>query len=158
MSRLCSPSEVERRTGLSPDVLRDWRRRGLLTFGDQQENGRWAYKVGDVAHLAIVSFLTKWRIVSDLTDAFRLASFAVPYVYASIAGDESLDEELGDFPHLIGFVAHEGEPLQVEAVDDLDHARESFLVPGFIVIDTNLLAGKLARPLEGLFDVCAGRV
>lgn len=151
MTRLISPSEVEERTGFSPDMLRDWRRRGILTTGTLQANGRWGYVVGDVAQLAIVNLLTKWRIVSDLTDAFHIADFAVPYVYACVANDPHFKEKVGKLPYLVAFNVRAGERTQVVAHWDIKDIFE-LRIPGFVIIDTERLALELQEPLAGLFD------
>lgn len=151
MTRFVKPSEVEKYTGLDVDVLRDWRRRKILTIGTLQENGRWAYAVGDVAQIAIANFLKKWRIVSDLSDAFDVAAMAVMYVYADLANDAFLKERL-EGVHLIGFFAvNDGDGFQVQALRSVEDIR-SFGTPGFGVIDTHLIAAHLRDQLSGLFD------
>lgn len=151
MTRLISPSEVEARTGLSPDVLRDWRRRGLLQLGTQQDNGRWGYVVGDVAQLAIVNHFTKWRIISDLSDAFHVSGFAVPYVYAFVADDQTFKKQVGKLPYLVAFNVRQGERLQVEKAYSLEETLQLRL-PGFVVVDTRVLAEHLSDQLADLFD------
>ena len=43
-----SPIEMASLTGVAPDMLRDWRRRGYIEkFGTAQGNGRWLYDWGD---------------------------------------------------------------------------------------------------------------
>lgn len=155
MNRLVGPSEVEKRTGLGVDILRDWRRRKILTAGTQQENGRWAYSVGDVAQLAIVNLLTKWRIVSDLSDAFQVAQQAVPFIYAVISTDTWFKQRVGKLPLIVFFAVREGERLQFEVVHKLDDITR-LRVPGFVVIDTHELAVHLSEQLEGLFDQQGG--
>ncbi|MCH4541524.1 MerR family transcriptional regulator [Ochrobactrum sp. A-1] len=151
MTRLISPSEVEARTGLSPDVLRDWRRRGLLQLGTQQDNGRWGYSVGDVAQLAVVNILMKWRIISDLTDAFHVAGSAVPYVYAAVADDPVYAKKVGKLPFLVAFNFWEGGRLQVEVHASLDEVFK--LQPlGLIALDLNKVMEQLHEPLNGLFE------
>ena len=57
---LYAPSDVEAATGgdLTPNVLRDWRRRGLLQgFGQSDDNGRWRYARREVCIFAIASHL-----------------------------------------------------------------------------------------------------
>lgn len=154
MMRKIAPAEVERRTGLSTDVMRDWRRRGLLHAGTQGDNGRWTYTMGDVAQLAIVNALTRWRIVSDLTDAFRVADYAVPHVYARLSNDPTMRNAL-DFKFLTAFAVRPTERLQVEAVTDLSEVSW-MSVPGFIVVDLDRLSIALSDALEGLFEVREG--
>lgn len=154
MTRKIGPAEVERRTGLSTDVMRDWRRRGLLHVGKQGDNGRWTYTVGDVAQLAIVNALTRWRIVSDLADAFRVADYAVPHVYARLSNDPTMRNAL-DFRFLTAFAIRTSERLQVEAVRDLSDVAW-MAVPGFIVVDLDRLSVALSDALDGLFEVREG--
>jgi hypothetical protein len=55
-----SPADVEIATSgdITPDVLRDWRRRGLLEgMGRMEKSGRWRYDRASVCSLAIASYL-----------------------------------------------------------------------------------------------------
>lgn len=62
MARLYTPTDVETATGgaVTPTILRDWRRRGLLNdIGRSDEGGRWRYLRGEVCALAVASHLVE---------------------------------------------------------------------------------------------------
>lgn len=51
-----TPVEVESMTGVSPEVLRNWRTRGFMhSLGTQQPNGRWVYSASDAMTIWVMS-------------------------------------------------------------------------------------------------------
>lgn len=81
-------SDVHRICGITPDVLRDWRRRGFLdTCGTQSEGGHWRYSKGDVFTLAVARRLAFTKAVSDLPRAISLARSVLPWVVAEFRGE-----------------------------------------------------------------------
>ena len=77
--RLLQPQEVEKFLGLTPENLRDQRRRGILGgIGQQYGGGRWQYSLDDVLVLAIAQLLFKEGI--DLPSAIGVGKFAAPNV------------------------------------------------------------------------------
>ncbi len=77
--RLLQPQEVEKFLGLTPENLRDQRRRGILGGVGQQEAGRWLYSADDVLILAIAQALFQEGV--DLPSAIGIAKFAAPNVF-----------------------------------------------------------------------------
>lgn len=71
---LLAPSEVSEITGVSPEMQRDWRRRGLMDDLGEVTNSRWRYSVHDAFTLWIVRKLTESGIA--LVDAMDPASLA----------------------------------------------------------------------------------
>lgn len=58
VDRVYSQAVASRLSGLSPDVLRDWRRRDFLAgVGEQTDAGRWVYSFSEIIELSIVRVL-----------------------------------------------------------------------------------------------------
>lgn len=52
-----TPAALADVTGLSTDMQRDWRRRGYIKLGTQQDNGRWLYDWYDAFHIYLMRAL-----------------------------------------------------------------------------------------------------
>ena len=52
-----TPAMLAEVTGLSTDMQRDWRRRGYIKLGTQQDNGRWLYDWYDAFHICLMRVL-----------------------------------------------------------------------------------------------------
>lgn len=97
MTRTFSPSEIQEMTGIPPESLRDWRRRGFLGgvghihLPDGKTTSRiedavaagvarptWIYMLGDVVVLAIAKSLG--TLTNDLFAQIHLATEITPHV------------------------------------------------------------------------------
>ena len=103
-----TPSDIEELTGLSPDILRDWRRRGFLdgagsiVLPDGSSTTEiaaaklagisrpaWLYSLGDAVRLAVARSVG--GLVHDIRTQLALAELAGPHVasFACPHGSES---------------------------------------------------------------------
>lgn len=152
MSKIFVPQEVQSMIGILPDVLRDQRRRGILKIGTNQ-NGRWAYRPGDVIALAIVQFLTGNRLVTDLSDAFAVAESVTQHVWAWMTSEVS---ELVDGYRNIKYVAiwpTNGE-LQVKLFGNPESIIQ-WKLAGYIFLDLQIIADELKDRLAPVLEEVA---
>ncbi|MER8491157.1 hypothetical protein NKH53_23245 [Mesorhizobium australicum] len=145
------PGAVAKHLGHSPDVFRDWRRRGLLEdVGTLKGNGKWKYSYGDLVRLAIANFLIARRITVDLRDALQVAGAAVPYVIARLRPEDWPQQFRAHFEigYLAAWVNRDGDALQIEYFHSI--ANFKFNVPGHLVINFDSLAAEMRGQLSDL--------
>lgn len=145
-----SLQEIQERTGIDPENLRDWRRRGLLEgVGTLQENGRWSYRVGDVLLLAIAVHLVRQSGL-HLAHALKIAAFANPPLWcrASHEAGRYADQQRA-IRFLVAWSNEENGVVQVEWIRDLNN------IPAFgqahsHLIDLDALAKSLSPIISRL--------
>lgn len=121
--RLLQPQEVEKFLGLTPENLRDQRRRGILDGIGQTDadTGRWRYSADDVLIIAIAQALFQEGI--DLPSAMSIAKFAAPNVIECWSyGDRSTypNPILVAFPGRVGMnVVRWTDPEMVASINAL---------------------------------------
>ncbi|SCW56463.1 hypothetical protein [Ancylobacter rudongensis] len=166
-----SPQQIRELTGITPETLRDWRHRGLLTgFGvvplengwtrdlekiKQLKRPTWLYLRGEVTTLALAKSLTTLRV--ELSAALHIASLLNLYVIAWLV------ESYGayrDMPYAIAWPEEDGHPspigiepgkFGVVRLDDLNR------IPAYaggkaLVFDLKKLALDLPEPLRDLLS------
>jgi hypothetical protein len=52
-----SQAVTSRLSGVSVDVIRDWRKRDILGMGEQTETGRWVYSLEEILRFSIVRLI-----------------------------------------------------------------------------------------------------
>ncbi|TPN49351.1 hypothetical protein [Mesorhizobium sp. B1-1-7] len=144
--RSYTPSEIKAAIGTTPDMLRDWRRRGLLeNFGVLGSNGKWTYAYGDVIALAIMAFLVTRRIASDLGDALHIARAAVPYVVARLEKSTPSLSRYREVGFLAAWANRDGDTMQIEYFSSI--GKFAFAVPGYLVVSFDALVAELTPSL-----------
>ena len=152
-----TPQQAEQFTNLSRDMLRDWRRRGLLQdIGSQSKTGRWTYALGDLIALAAAKTIESLGV--DLYRALEIGSKARAGI-ADWARSKPLSENISKCPFLACWPIETGKKLtrygvregEVEMllVDDLN-AIPKFAGFGAIVIDLRKVAFELPEALREL--------
>lgn len=146
-----TPARIEQLTGIPPEHLRDWRRRGFLEgVGVQADTGRWHYRFGDILLLASVNFMVSRRLVSDMKDAFHIAGTVNPYLFAWLNRDDEHGAKWRETRFAAAWVNAEGSPPQVELFRDFE-AIQSFAMPGYVVLDLKLIAENMAGDMANSY-------
>lgn len=139
-----SPADVETATSgdLKPNVLRDWRRRGLLEgIGRQDANGRWRYTRANVCHLAIASYLARQGLTIER--ALSMAAFACNAVIGWLAEvpTDFYDQAKARYRFVVGYEAR-GE-FQVAPSDNPNFSR--FEIGMCHVVNPRLIAESMPK-------------
>lgn len=155
MPHFFEPNEVSTIAGLTPDKLRDWRRRNLLDdVGTELANGRWVYSFGDVSLLAISGWLLKAGFVSDLKPALRIAARINAVVWNFIA--EPDHSEIVERSGRYFMVLPEGSIEQRWTIA-FPTAEALRGYPAATVIDCKVLAETLSPSLRAMIEQREGR-
>ncbi|MFG1344372.1 helix-turn-helix domain-containing protein [Xanthobacter autotrophicus DSM 431] len=135
--------ELERIVGVRPDVLRDWRRRGLLADIGVRKGEAWYYDRVDLLILSILKALLAegLRIESAIDAAFGISCF--------VTG--RLELPLDDKPDLaVVFPDQDGEISVARIEDMLGLARIS--CPASLVIDLVKLTRDLPEGVRNIWS------
>lgn len=82
-----TPTEVADISDVPPDVIRDWRHRGLIdVYGIQHENGRWSYSMRDAVALGLAMKLIHAAKI-DRAKAASLGYTLAPHVIRALKGE-----------------------------------------------------------------------
>lgn len=144
-----SQSEASLLTGISQDVLRDWRRRGFLDgFGELAENGRWKYNVHDVLVLSIARALEP-----NGQPISRLLYMAYQLVMAVIGEVRPADGYSGFSTGNFAYWFNDTDqklmaPMHIGSLDDL--AKIPSAAPQVIIVNSAKLAAALPERLQRL--------
>lgn len=150
MSLLFEPSDIKDLTGITPDVLRDWRRRKfLVSVGEETQSGRWVYRIGDVTRLAFVQWLFRSGLVADLRRAFEIADVGGLMVYEHLLPEDRRHfiRQSGDARFLI--IPPAGmdlSPMASASQPDLAAIRPT--LPGVLILDIEAIARELPSALR----------
>lgn len=161
-----SPSDIEELTGVSPDVLRDWRRRGLLkrighivlpdgSITSDVERVRemgvsrpaWLYALGDAVRLTIARNIG--GLTNDIETQIAIADFATPSV-VEFAMKSKAVPALVDRRFLVVW-RHEGGGFEAVRFDDLNNIVNHDVARA-VVIDMHREASQLPVKLVRLLS------
>lgn len=173
MPRFYQPNDIKALIGVSPETLRDWRRRKILgSIGclalpnggwtvdpndpRLSEVGRptWVYMQGDLVRIAIAQNLIE--IGMDLAAALDLADLATPHVSAWL---DPQGLNTWRYPrYMIAWPSSEGSNnmgvpiggLTAVRLDDLSNIP-LYIGAKALIIDFERLAGALPKPLAELY-------
>lgn len=145
-----SPAEFARVTGVSPDMQRDWRRRGYIDdIGTMQKNGRWKYDWSD----AFLIFIARKIVANgfELTLSLRIANTIAPFVLFQAQhqwGIYSTDGRNKRF-----FRVFKDPAKEVEGYDDWTAKTTMYLddgsgVAASILVDAHMIAYQLPEDFK----------
>ncbi len=105
-----SPAELESITGLSPEMQRDWRRRGYINekLGTLQENGRWLYDWSDALFLCIMQQLYSAGVELPVTQ--RATNTVMKYVWFAAMRNWRIFDHPEKHRHFVMFKSTEADP------------------------------------------------
>lgn len=171
--RFFSPADITALTGTSPEKLRDWRRRGIISDlgfyaipgkdeGTRDPNDprlpqtkRWSYSKGDLLQIALVNEFSKFNI--DLSFAFELSETCLSFVWAFL-NPNSMPASFTDSKYMIavptgaGFDLIGNTKVQAVRINDLELIKK-YIGSTAILIDFEQLA--LSMP-AGVREHCQG--
>ncbi|HEY9147517.1 MAG TPA: MerR family transcriptional regulator [Gammaproteobacteria bacterium] len=145
VERVFSQADASRLSGISPDILRDWRRRDLLgNLGERGEGDRWRYSFDEILRLAIVKALEPngQTIGVLLFMAFLLADSVIdelrgsPYDGFSRANSAFWFNESGNLM----------KPISLKSLDDLSAVPAPS--PQFILVNSARLASVMPEGIK----------
>ncbi len=167
-----SPSEIEEVTGFTPDILRDWRRRGFLkrigqialpdgSVTSDVERAReagiarpaWQYALGDAVLLSLARSFSDLTI--DIETQLTIAEFAAPHV-VEFAMKSELVPSLIDRRFLAVWRGVDG-AIQAMRFNDLNRLVDHSITRA-IVIDMHREASHLPEKLIHLLASKFGQV
>lgn len=119
VDRTFSASEASRYSGISQDVLRDWRRRGVLDgVGAAQPSGRWLFSFHEIILLAIV------RALEPNGQSIAVLFFMAHHLAFSVLNALRPEEDLSGFARNVScfwFNETDGQmmgPLKMRSLED----------------------------------------
>jgi hypothetical protein len=142
-------SEASLLTGISQDVLRDWRRRGFLDgFGELAENGRWKYSLHDIIILSIARALEPngQPISSLLYMAWQLV---LPVINEVRPENDYPGFSTGNYAYWFNDTDQKlMAPMHIRSLDDLLNIPSA--APQVIIVNSAKLAAALPDRLQRL--------
>ena len=148
-----TPSDIEALgVPLSPDNLRDWRRRGMLdNFGRVDAVGRWTYRKGDVVALAAAKLIEGLGV--DLSRAIEIADKTRVLIVDGLRGKEPEYRFIAAWPVETGQANMSGIPagrLESIQLNDLNRISE-YVGIGASVIDIEKIVQAMPDGVKALF-------
>lgn len=147
VNRTFSASEASRYSGISQDVLRDWRRRGVLEgVGAAQPSGRWLFSFHEIILLAIV------RTLEPNGQSIAVLFFMAHHLFISVLQELRPDDEFRDFARKLScfwYNETDGQmmgPMRIQSLEDWSSIPSAF--PQIVLIDSERLAAAMPETLR----------
>lgn len=152
VERIFSQGDASRLSGVTQDVLRDWRRREFLSgVGQASESGRWSYSFHEIIELAIV------RILEGNGQSIRGLLYMANRLSLTVVAAFSPAEPAYDGwrRENTAFLFDEGGNMstQVAAVSSPDDLADIFAAsPQAILVNTAKLIAAMPEAITGMLS------
>ena len=156
MSRRFSITETSYYTGITPNVLRDWRRRGIIdSIGIQQDNKRWTFAVSDLVALIVMNRLSDQGL--DLLNGEEIARWVGPAICAHFRREQDQIQEDRQLVKMRWWVfyRHIGAQLDARAMETLEALGEQGDAEFFYVIDVKSMLRFIPHDVQQLVRAAA---